>query len=439
VASITITQDVEKDLAALIRLASSPEHAAVATLNFLRELENKPATVRVVGCNGAALYHALGLLKKAVYKKTTMPVLKLVHVKKDGDDLVLTTTDMEFTYRARVQAADHPAVEMLVDHELLYKTLASAKKAKIEFARNEIDEDRYQVEVRADGIPLFTSDGMPVDEYPLVATEDSDYHPPIAWGSDEWSMPLDLTLAKHLARFASSDQSHPVLMCAGIQNGTITTADGFRLLSHPTYADDFPKTFSKREAMVKGKALADAATAIADGAMLSMGHDDRDNIWVKISGVTRYGVKVLLVHVAQDGSYPDVLRIIPARSINKYRIETEELIKALQAVKPIAVDVAGIVQFDFDPQGSAISASSEEMGQSTLDLPAVHVEGEVITIAFNVHFMLDAASYFKDAGADEIMLGLNTPTNPLVMTAADQSSGVEGKIVVMPMHLGRRG
>jgi hypothetical protein len=37
------------------------------------------------------------------------------------------------------------------------------------------------------------------------------------------------------------------------------------------------------------------------------------------------------------------------------------------------------------------------------------------------------------------MLGLNTPTNPLVMTAADQSSGVEGKIVVMPMHLGRRG
>jgi len=93
--------------------------------------------------------------------------------------------------------------------------------------------------------------------------------------------------------------------------------------------------------------------------------------------------------------------------------------------------VANIVSLRIDAGELTVAAYSSESGQGSTRLVA-SVEGAGLEIAFNVRFLIDV---FSALDTPQIVLELNSPTNPGVIRAVGDESFIH---VVMPMHLGHR-
>jgi DNA polymerase-3 subunit beta len=75
-----------------------------------------------------------------------------------------------------------------------------------------------------------------------------------------------------------------------------------------------------------------------------------------------------------------------------------------------------------------ITATSTEMGDSVVDLDA-KVEGEPLTIAFNVGFLIEVLSVM---GSAQVALETASAANPGVLRPVGSEDFVH---VIMPMHI----
>jgi DNA polymerase-3 subunit beta len=118
-------------------------------------------------------------------------------------------------------------------------------------------------------------------------------------------------------------------------------------------------------------------------------------------------------------------------------LNTEELLKVCTTANIFARSEANVVHLEIVPgeeMGGGrvkISATSAEMGESLGELDA-SVEGEGLTIAFNVRFMIDVLSVMDSA---QVVLETTSHARPGVLRPLGSDDFVH---VIMPMHIRSR-
>lgn len=381
-------------------------------------------------CLQENLSRGLAIVGRAVATRPTLPVLSHVLMATEDAQIKLAATDLELFVVCWIGSRVDQDGEITLPARLLTDLV------------NSLPQER--IDLRLDGQTLHLTcgrseadiKGIDAQEFPLIPAVESD----AGSGSPEMLLEPDL-LRKMIAQVvfsAATDETRPILtgVLARFDENTLTlaAADGFRLsvrsarLSTPAA--------QPTSVVIPAKALNELARVSSDeeepiGMYVT---PSRSQVLFHLQGNSGANAgkifSIDLVSQLIEGTFPDFNQIIPKSHTTRTVLDTQALLKACKTTNIFARSEANIVQFDIDPAAGklVISATSAEMGDSEVELDAA-IEGEPVTIAFNVRFLIDALSVMDSA---QVALETNSSASPGVLKPLDDSNFVH---VIMPMHV----
>jgi len=418
-ATIDLTRATELHLASMISDSSSPEAAALSILTYLRTAAPTPSSKRTVTTpslhlTGASLYEALTFLKRAIPSRSLVLSLTYVRITCKLGAITLRTTDGEHFYTATLDAPSHPPIDTLVPFNDLHKLIRSLKKSVIRFAVTDETVDIY-----ADNeLSMSFQHTISIDEFYGFPTT----------GAQLYSESYTIDFLKRIVPFTSDDDSHPVLQSIHIASDHTASADGFVLFYEPA------KRAKDTDYLLSKQLILDATKHIKSNISASWSAtDDATTHLTTLSGTLRHGASVTLSSLMDRGTFPDVKRIIPATTNTKVRISRLDFLDTLKKVQPVAAQLANIVWLDITDKDihASVEVGSASMVLST---PCVNETGDFLTIGFSVVFLIEAITSLP---CDELLLSFNAANQAATLEASDLSSGIDAKIVIMPMQPGK--
>ncbi len=387
-------------------------------------------------CLQANLARGLAIVGRAVAARPTLAVLSHVLLSTgqtgdsqfEGNALKLAATDLELFVVCWIGSRVEQEGEITLPARLLTDLINSLPQERIDLkldgqtlhltcARNEADVK-----------------GIDAQEFPLIPTVE-----------DQDQVQLEPELLKQIISqvvfAAATDESRPILtgVLARFEDDTLTlaAADGFRLsVRSAKLPAPAPQPIS---VVIPAKALHELAR---------VGSDEKEPIGMYITpsrsqvlfhlqsnaGANEgriFGID--LVSRLIEGNFPDYQQIIPKSHTTRTVLNTVDFIKACKTANIFARNEANIVQLEIDPEKQLveITATSAEMGDSVIDLNAT-VEGDPVTIAFNVRFLIEVLTVIDDA---QVILETSSSASPGVLKPVGSQDFIH---VIMPMHIRSR-
>lgn len=351
--------------------------------------------------------HALSESAKCVIKACAFnannPILSGVKLETRDGMLVMTATNGSES----VRRIDHAYVEeegqTVISGRMLLSIAKGLPDASVSF---EDDGPVMTMSCKKAKYRLNTMDPSEFPEFPVV--EDSQ--------SIELSATLFATIVDKVSKCASKDTSRPVLggvrVTASDGNLVLCATDSYRFATANTASD------GEFDAIIPANALRDAIGMVSDTVNI-YGSDRQACI---TSGSTTYVTRLL------EGNFPDTSKIMPNAFSTLMTFEPEEFFDAVRRVEVTAKDSQSVkVSMSMTDMFVQLQSSSPTEGEST-DVFAGSVEGNDVTIAFNVNFIKDAI-----AGCDgESTLELNGPLQPAVFRS---HGDIEYMMLLMPVRM----
>lgn len=351
----------------------------------------------------------IGRVQGVVPSKAVIPILSNVLVEADGNQVILTATDLTVS----IQACTNARVE---------ETGAITLPARRFFSLvRELTTPEVEISVGDDGVAVilagsshFRLHGMNKDEFPSF--------PDL---TKESSFAIDNGILKEMlsktAFAAAKDDSRQVLngiyFALADSKALIVATDGKKLAKiEKTLEIDSQEMASS---IIPLKAVDEMQKLIDEDetSTISLGED-------KI-GVETSHTKLVSKLIA--GEFPDYERVIPdEENITRITIHREELSTLLKQVSLFTSENSHSVKLTFENGSLSIQAMSSQIGEGKVQMP-VDFHKESIEIAFNPHFFLDILRHCKD---ETINFGLIDSYNP----GSIQDSS-DSQFVLMPMRI----
>lgn len=396
------------------------------SLYTLINLLQERTAVMKVNVNQESLAHGLNIVSRAVSPRSTLPVLANVLVATDEGRLRLSATNLELGITcwigAKIEDEGSTTVPARTFTDLV-STLAADLPVKME------------LNVRM--MSLLLQSGASTTEIKCI---DSQEFPPVPVFEPDDGLEINVADLKEMIQqvvFAASiDEARPILtgVLINIEDDTITmaAADGFRL--------------SVRSAPLSSPASGSVKIVVPARALSELARiaTDKDQTVRMFVPAGRGQVLFRLEHaelVSQliEGTFPDYEQIIPKSSDNRAVISTSEFLKACKQAEIFAREGSHIARLEIksgDAQSPGyinIRGQSEETGSNENNVDA-NIEGNPLTIAFNVRFLREALDVIH---TPHVVLETSTETSPGVIRPSGGDDG-QGEFthVIMPMHLG---
>ncbi len=366
------------------------------------------------------LAQGLRAVARAISSRTTLPVLSNVLVATDENRLRLSATDLELAITAWVPAQVEEEGATTVPART-FSDLVGILSADV--LRLSYDDDRRTLHVHG-GSSETDIRCIEADEFPPLPAPELDEGVVVSVADFR-------EMVQQVGFAASSDDARPVLtgVFLQVEGGTLTAAasDGYRL--------------SVRKLNVQNGGGADLSLIVPARALNEVARAARDDeeavVMVAPPGrgqvVFRVGSDVEVVSQLIEGEYPPYEQIIPQRYATRTVVSTAAFVKACKQAEIFAREGTQSTRLTITPGGEVpgelrISATSESTGSSESTLTAT-VEGEPITIAFNVRFLREALEAIR---TPEVALETTAPASPGVLKPVGASDFVH---IIMPMHL----
>ncbi len=366
------------------------------------------------------LAQGLRAVARAISSRTTLPVLSNVLVATDENRLRLSATDLELAITAWVPAQVEEEGATTVPART-FSDLVGILSADV--LRLSYDDDRRTLHVHG-GSSETDIRCIEADEFPPLPAPELDEGVVVSVGDFR-------EMVQQVGFAASSDDARPVLtgVFLQVEGGTLTAAasDGYRL--------------SVRKLSVQNGGGADLSLIVPARALNEVARAARDDeeavVMVAPPGrgqvVFRVGSDVEVVSQLIEGEYPPYEQIIPQRYTTRTVVSTAAFVKACKQAEIFAREGTQSTRLAITPGGEVpgelrISATSESTGSSESTLTAT-VEGEPITIAFNVRFLREALEAIR---TPEVALETTAPASPGVLKPVGASDFIH---IIMPMHL----
>lgn len=400
-------------------------------------------------CLQENLSRGLAIVGRAVATRPTLPVLSHVLLSAQESQIKLAATDLEMFVVCWIGSMVSQEGEITLPARLLTDLVNSLPAERIDLSLND------QTLHLACGRNEADIKGIDAQEFPLIPGDalhrDSDAN------RQEYETLLEPELLKQMISqvvlAAATDESRPILtgVLARFDNDTLTlaAADGFRLSVRTARLENpAPQPIS---VVIPAKALNELAR-VSNDEKQTIGMyvtPSRSQVLFHLQGNAGanegriFGID--LVSQLIEGNFPDYNQIIPKSFATRTILNTGEFLKACKTANIFARSEANIIQLDIgqDPRTEAgrvrITATSAEMGDSVIDLDA-NIEGDPVTIAFNVRFLIDVLSVIDSA---QIVLQTSSAASPGVIKPVSSEAGRSSDRqdfthVIMPMHIRSR-
>ncbi|MBP9908730.1 MAG: DNA polymerase III subunit beta [Rubrivivax sp.] len=361
----------------------------------------------------AQVLEALQSVAGIVERRHTLPILANVLLRKNGDSIEFTTSDLEIQVRTHAtlggdvgQMATTVGARKLID---ILRALPPDQVVSLSSAQNKL--------VLQGGKSRFTLQTLPADDFPLV-NESVDFGP-------TFSVPQktlrDLVNQVHFAMAVHDIRYYlnGILFIAEGKTLTLVATDGHRLaLGQAQLAAEVP---SKQEVILPRKTVLELQRLLKD---------EETPIEMRFANnQAKFGFSGMeFVTKLVEGKFPDYNRVIPRNHKNALVLGRAPLLAALQRAAILTSEKFKGVRVNLEPGVLRIASSNAEQEEAKEELE-VDYNGDAIDIGFNVTYLIDVLA---NMGQEMVKLELQDSSASVLMSVPGETGF---KYVVMPMRI----
>jgi len=347
-----------------------------------------------------------------VERRHTLPILANVLLKKSGNALQLTTSDLEIQIRTTAEFGGDTgdftttvAARKLID---VLRTMPGDQTVSLETAQEKL--------VLKGGKSRFTLQTLPAQDFPLVQ-EAANFGP-------AFSIPQK-TLKSLLGQvaFAMAVQDiryylNGILFVAEGKQLSLVATDGHRLaFASATLDVEVPK----QEVILPRKTVLELQRLLSDGDG-AIGMQFASNQAKFSFGAMEFVTKLV------EGKFPDYNRVIPRGHTNSLTLGRAPLLASLQRTAIMTSDKFKGVRLNLEPGSLRVTSNNAEQEEAVDELD-VDYGGAPIEIGFNVTYLIDALASMQQ---DMVQIALADGSSSALITIPENESF---KYVVMPMRI----
>ena len=358
------------------------------------------------------LLEALQSVAGIVERRHTLPILANVLLKKSGDEIEFTTSDLEIQVRTSTTLggdagsfATTVGARKLID---ILRSLPADQTVTLAAAQNKL--------TLTGGKSRFTLQTLPSDDFPLV-NEAADFGPTFSVPQKTLKTLINqvhFAMAVHDIRYYLNG----FLFVAEGKQLTLVATDGHRLgLAQAQLETEIPKQeviLPRKTVLELQRLLKDEDTPIE---MRFAGNQARFNF----SGL-EFVTKLV------EGKFPDYNRVIPKNHKNSVILGRATLLASLQRAAILTSEKFKGVRVNIEPGVLRIASSNAEQEEAKEEIE-IDYSGDSIEVGFNVTYLMDALSNIVQ---DMVKIELQDGNASALITVPEQTGF---KYVVMPMRI----
>ena len=351
-----------------------------------------------------------------VERRHTLPILANVLIRKQGNALQLTTSDLEIQIRTTADLggdagdfATTVGARKLID---ILKTMPQEQTVTLESNQSKL--------IVKGGKSRFTMQTLPAEDFPLVQ-ESAAFGP-------AFSVPQKVLKAlMHQISFAMAVQDiryylNGILFVAEGKQLSLVATDGHRLaFASATLDVEVPK----QEVILPRKTVIELQRLLSDAAGDNQPHIEMQfaNNQAKFTfGGMEFVTKLV------EGKFPDYNRVIPKNHKHHITLGRTTLLASLQRAAILTSEKFKGVRMSFAPGLMGIASSNAEQEEAKEELE-IDYGGDSFEIGFNVGYLMDVLANMSQ---DMVTVSLQDANSSALITNPEY----EGfKYVVMPMRI----
>lgn len=359
-----------------------------------------------------AIVRPLQLVSSIVERRATLPILSMILLKAQGNQLTMTSTDMELEMIATLPVSVEQEGNTTVSaRKFLDICRALPSNASISFTAK---DNKAMVKAGKSRFSLAT---LASEDFP--DSEGANY-------ADEISLPqsaLKALLDQTSFAMASQDVRYYLngLLLEREDNVLRAVAtDGHRLalgsITSTTAVDE------KNSIIVPRKAILEL------GRLLS---DSDENVTVAFSS-QQIKVELPDIHFTSkliDGQFPNYQRVLPIGGDKEVIAEREQLKQALSRAAILSSDKHRSVRINLESGLFKATVNNQEQESAEEEI-TIEYDGSSLEIAFNNAYLLDLLNAIPD---DKVKMIFTDDNSSVLITPFDEK--LDRQYVVMPMRL----
>lgn len=348
-----------------------------------------------------------------VERRSNMPVLQNVLIKKDGSHLTLTTYDGEIQLAAGSDLGAGPSVAATtVNARKLAEILRSIEPQQMVT----LESDGPKLLVRA-GKSRFSVQTLPAEDFPTMVAPGS--------FSASFTMPqraLRSLLEQVQFAMAANDirvYLNGLLMDIDDTKVTAVCTDGHRMaLSRAT----LPEGAGTKRVIIPRKAVLELSGLLANSGEEPVEVQLGDTQAKFSFGGMTFTTKLL------EGSFPDYNRVLPKGLPVRITFERAMLLGSLQRAALLTTEKFKGVEMTFAPGALTMQTHNAEQETANEEI-GIDYEGAEFTVGFNIGYLRDV---LQNIEADTVSFSLRDANSSGLFTDPDHP---EFLYVVMPMRI----
>jgi DNA polymerase III subunit beta len=367
--------------------------------------------MQLVKASRDVLLKPLQVVSGIVERRQTLPILANVLVRKDGEHVSFTATDLEIQIRTEAEigsgkedAAATVSARKLVD---ILRALPEADVA-LSLATRKLTVQS--------GKSRFNLQTLPAEEYPTIAQAEfgADFTLPAATLKYLFSM-VHFAMAAQDIRYYLNGM---LLVVEGSLVRAVAT-DGHRLALCEVQKDG--EATAKVEAIIPRKTILELMRLLPDS-------DEAVRVQMAVNQVKFQFGAIELISKLVEGKFPDFSKVIPSNNTRVFKVNREELMAALHRAAILTTDKFKGVRCVLAGGALKITSTNADQEDAQEELE-IGYDGEGLDIGFNVTYLLDVLGNLKN---EEVRFSLGDALGSALITMPDSD---RFKYVVMPMRI----
>ncbi|MBU6437895.1 MAG: DNA polymerase III subunit beta [Betaproteobacteria bacterium] len=356
---------------------------------------------------------ALQVVAGIVERRHTLPILANVLLKKQGNSLALTSSDLEIQIRTFAtfdgdsgNAATTVAARKLLD---ILRSVPDGQNVSLDLVGAKLT-------VKS-GKSRFALQTLPAEDFPLVS-DAVEFGPAFTLPQATLKRligQVHFAMAVHDIRYYLNG----ILMVVEGKQLTLVATDGHRLaVAHAELPHDVPR----QEVILPRKSVLELQRLLGD--------DEAATVEMKFAPNQ---AKVALpdiefVSKLVEGKFPDYQRVLPKGYKLGLEVDRLTLLNALQRASILTNDKFRGVRVNFEPGVLRISSTNAEQEEAFEELD-VDYQGDSIEIGFNVSYLVDALTNLH---TNNVHIALQDGNSSALFTVPGDANF---RYVVMPMRI----
>jgi DNA polymerase-3 subunit beta len=347
-----------------------------------------------------------------VEKRHTLPILANVLVRKTGNNVQFTTSDLEIQIRTSADIDGDPGnftttvgARKMID---ILRTMPADQTVSLESSQNKL--------VLKGGKSRFTLQTLPAEDFPLVQEAPSfgpKFSVPQKTLKDLLNQ-VSFAMAVHDIRYYLNG----ILFVAEGKQLSLVATDGHRLAFASALLDvEVPR----QEVILPRKTVLELQRLLSDAEgtiEMQFANNQAKFAFEGMEFVTK------LV----EGKFPDYNRVIPRNHKNAVTLGRAPLLASLQRTAILTSEKFKGVRLNLEPGTLRVASNNAEQEEATDELD-IDYSGDAIEIGFNVSYLIDALA---NMGQDMVKIELADANSSALVTIPENASF---KYVVMPMRI----